>query len=129
MPWTNRVLITALRLKIFTILTDQGMTVEEISSRMGTQTQHLKPLLDACASLDLLLHKEGKYANSQFSQGHLVKEKPGYIGDSIQMVSVESRQWDGLYNLIAGREDDPPDYQTVRTLPIVKLTPGSSPSQ
>jgi len=108
-PWTNRVLFTAVRLRIFTILADQSMTVEEISSGMETATQHLKPFLDACTSLDLLLYQDGKYRNSQFSQVHLVEGKPGYIGDFIQTVSAESKQWDGLYGLITGSDDDPPD--------------------
>ena len=108
-PWTNRVLSTAVRLRIFTILADQSMTVEEISSRMGTATQHLKPFLDACASLDLLLYQEGQYSNSQFNQVHLVEGKPGYVGDFIQMVSAESKQWDDLHGLIGRSDDDPSD--------------------
>jgi predicted nicotinamide N-methyase len=106
-PWTNRVLFTAVRLRIFTILADQSMTVEDISSKTETETQHLKPFLDACASLDLLLHQNGQYRNSQFNQDHLVEGKPGYIGDFLQMVSVESKQWDDLYGLIAASDDDP----------------------
>jgi len=94
---------------MFTILADQGMTVEEISSRMETATQHLKPFLDACASLDLLLYQDSKYTNSQFSQVHLVEGKPGYIGDFLQVVSAESKQWDDLYGLVAGSGDDPSD--------------------
>ena len=108
--WTNRVLFTAVRLRIFTILADQSMTVEEISSGMGTATQHLKPFLDACASLALLLQKDGKYRNSQFSQVHLVEDNPAYIGDFIQTVSSESKQWDDLYSLITGSDDGPSDH-------------------
>jgi len=108
--WTNRVLFTAVRLRIFTILADQTMTVEEISSGMETATQHLKPFLDACASLDLLLYQAGKYRNSQFSQVHLVEGEPGYIGDFLQQVSAESKQWDDLYGLITGSDDEPSDH-------------------
>ncbi len=108
-PWTNHVLFIAVRLRIFSILADQNMTVEEISSGMGTATQHLKSFLDACASLDLLLQKDGKYRNSKFSQVHLVEGKPGYIGDFIQTVSEESKHWDDLYGLITGSDDDPSD--------------------
>ena len=86
-PWTNRVLFTAVRLRIFTILADQGMTVDEISPGMGTTTGHLEPFLDACTSLDLLLYRDGQYQNSQFSQDHLVEGKPGYIGDLKRAVS------------------------------------------
>ena len=106
LPWTNRVLVTAVRLKIFTILADQAMTVEAISSMMGTAAHQLKPFLDACVSLDLLLLEDGKYRNSPFGQVHLVEGEPGYIGDFLQMVSAESKMWDDLYGLIAGSEDD-----------------------
>ncbi len=108
--WTNQVLCTAVRLRIFTILADQSMTVEEISSGMETATQHLKPFLDACASLDLLLYQDGKYRNSQFSQAHLVKGNPGYVGDFLQQVSAESKLWDSLYGLITGSDDDSLDH-------------------
>ncbi|MGD8352590.1 MAG: methyltransferase [Pseudomonadota bacterium] len=109
-PWTNRVLVTALRLQIFTILADQGMTDKELSTVLGTRTQTLKPLLDACLSLDLLHNKDGKYLNSPFGREHLAHGKPGYVGDFIEMVSAESRQWDGLPDLITGRDDEPSDH-------------------
>lgn len=110
-PWANRVLLTAVRLRIFTILADKGMTVGEISSGLGTETQKLKPFLDACVSLDFLLCQNGKYRNSQFSRDHLVEGNPAYIADFIQMVSAESKQWDGLYGLITGKDDGPSDHR------------------
>ncbi len=115
-PWTNRVLLTAVRLRMFTILAYQDLTVEELSSAIETAAQQLKPLLDACASLDLLLYQDGKYRNSPFSRMHLVEGKPGYIGDFLQMVSAESRQWDGLYGLITGK-DDPSGHHEGETDP------------
>ena len=72
-PWTNQVLFTAIRLKLFTILADESMTLEEISSRLETATHYLEPFLDACVCMDLILCQDGQYRNSQFSRAHLIE--------------------------------------------------------
>ena len=108
-PWTTQVLFTAIRLKIFTILVDESMAIEEISSRLETATQHLKPFLDACTSMDLILCQNGQYCNSQFSRIHLVEGEPEYIGDFLQLMSRESKQWDRLYDLIISSDHDSSD--------------------
>jgi len=109
--WTINLLFMAIRLRIFTILADESMTAEEISSRFETATHHLEPLLDACTSMDLILYQDARYRNSPFSRSHLVEGQPEYIGDFLQLMSRESRQWDRLYELITGKDHDPSDLQ------------------
>jgi len=110
--WTTQVLFTAIRLRIFTILKDESLTVDEISSTPETATHHLKPFLDACASMDLLEYRNGQYRNSQFSRTHLVEGEREYVGDFIQLMSRESRQWDKLYDLITQSEKIPSEHHT-----------------
>jgi predicted nicotinamide N-methyase len=105
-PWTTQVLFTAVRLRLFTILADKSMTAEEIASRLETTTRHLKPLLDACAGMDLIMYHDGRYRNSEFSRTHLFEGKPEYTGDFYQLVSLESGKWSRLYDMITGSDHD-----------------------
>lgn len=108
-PWTSQVLFTAIRLRIFTILADERMAIEEISSRLDAATHYLKPFLDACISMDLVLCRDGQYRNSQFSRAYLVEGEPEYIGDCLQLISLESENWNKLYDLIISSDYDPSD--------------------
>ncbi len=45
-PWITGVITTAIRLKIFSILSDRELTVEEIASKCEAIPNYLKPLLD-----------------------------------------------------------------------------------
>ena len=53
-PWKNGVITTAIRLNVFTILSDQEIEVDEIASKCAANLDRLKPLLDACISLGFL---------------------------------------------------------------------------
>lgn len=105
-PWTTCVVFTAVRLKIFTILSDKMMTAEELSSNCRATPHLLEPLLDACVSLGLLDLQNEKYINSHFSRVYLVEGQPRYVGDLIQLQYNESKQWDRLYNIIIESEDE-----------------------
>lgn len=103
-PWTACVVFTATRLKIFTILSNKIMTVEEISSICKASPHILKALLDACVSMELIISKDGKYMNSHFSKVYLVEGKPHYIGDFIEFQYDELKQWARLYDITTGRD-------------------------
>ena len=81
------------------------MTVEEVSSNCRAIPHLLKPLLDACVSMGLIVLKNNKYINTQFSRVYLVKGEPRYVGDLIQLQYDESKQWDKLYDIIIGSKN------------------------
>jgi len=103
-PWKSGVTITAIRLNIFTILSDQELSVDEIASRCDTIPDRLKPLLDACISLGSLECINSKYKNTHFSFAYFVKGKPSYVGDFLKLVNNESIDWFQLPDLIQGQE-------------------------
>ena len=103
-PWKTHVVFTAVRLKIFTILSNKKMTVKEIASECGGITVPLKPLLDACVCMGLLAFKNWKYINSHFSQVCLVEGESLYIGNLIELQHDESKHWDKLYDIIIGNK-------------------------
>jgi SAM-dependent methyltransferase len=101
-PWKTCVVFTAIRLNIFTILSKEMMSAEEVASNCEAAPYLLKALLDACVSMGLLIFKDDKYINSDFSKTYLVEEAPQYVGDLIKLQYDESSQWDKLYDIIMG---------------------------
>ena len=103
-PWTTGVITTAIRLKIFSILSDLELTVEEVASKCEAIPNFLKPLLDACNSLKILEFENGKYRNSHFSLVYFVEGQRFYVGDFLKLVNDESLQWFQLPDIIRGVE-------------------------
>lgn len=103
-PWITGVITTAIRLRIFSILSDQQLTVEEIASKCEAIPDRLKPLLDACVSLDFLGFESDKYRNSHFSLIYFVERQRFYVGDFLKLVNDESQQWFLLPDIIRGCE-------------------------
>jgi len=104
-PWKTSVLTTAVRLKIFTILSDKLMSVEEISSHCQSLPLFIKSLLDACVSMGLINLKSDKYLNSHFSRVYLIEGEAYYVGDFIQLLYNESRQSNKLYEIVKNGEN------------------------
>jgi hypothetical protein len=102
--WKTSVLTTAVRLKIFTILSDKQMSVEELSSHCQSIPRFLKPLLDACVSMGFLNLTNDNYYNSHFSRVYLIESEPYYVGNFIQLLYNESRQWNKLYEIVKNGE-------------------------
>lgn len=104
-PWKTHVVFTAVRLRIFTILSEKMMSPEEVSSRCEAIPNLLKALLDACVSMGLLITKDDKYLNSEFSKTYLVEGAEQYVGDLIELQYDESKQWDRLHDIITGSKN------------------------
>ena len=66
-PWKTGVIVTAIRLNIFSTLSDKELTVDEVASLCYTKPDRLKSLLDACISLGILEFENNKYKNLLFS--------------------------------------------------------------
>jgi predicted nicotinamide N-methyase len=103
-PWITGVITTAIRLKIFSILSDRELAVEEIALKCEALPDRLKPLLDACVSLGFLEFENDKYKNSHFSLVYFVEGQRFYVGDFLKLVNDESLQWFQLPDIIRGHE-------------------------
>ena len=113
-PWITGVIITAIRLKLFSILSDREMTIEEIAEKCGAVPNRLKPLLDACMSLGVLEFEGDRYKNSHFSLVYFVEGERFYVGDFLKLINDESMQWFQLPDTICGNET------TKRKLPSIR---------
>jgi len=101
-PYSIYVLFTANRLKIFTLLAEREMTVDEIAESTGARIRLLEGLLDVCVALGLLRRQDNRYANSYMSNAYLVEGRPLYLGDIIEVQSIEAGNWERLYDLVRG---------------------------
>jgi len=99
-PWSIYALFTANRLKIFTLLAEKEMTVDEIAALSSAQKGPLEGLLDACTAMGLLRRQGNLYQNAHVSDAYLVEGRPLYLGDIIEVQSIETENWERLYNLV-----------------------------
>ncbi|MEU7166099.1 methyltransferase [Streptomyces morookaense] len=76
-----KALLTAVELRLFTVLHDKGpSTREEIRTALGLHGRGLSDFLDLLAALGLLERAEGRYRNSPGADAFLVHGRPGYVG-------------------------------------------------
>ncbi|MCD4676847.1 MAG: hypothetical protein K8S18_12770 [Desulfobacula sp.] len=102
--WQIGVIVTAIRLRVFSIIADQKLELNEIASKCEADPDRIEPLLDACISLGLLEFENKKYRNSHFSLVYFVEGKRFYVGDFLTLMNNESIQWFQLPDLIRGKE-------------------------
>ena len=77
--YRSKVLFVASNLKIFTILSNQAKTLEEIRKELNIEARPASMLLNACVALNLLEKKDGLYSNSRTADMYLVAGKPQYL--------------------------------------------------
>jgi hypothetical protein len=114
-PWITGVITAAIHLRIFSILSDRELTVEQIAAECQAVSPCLRPLLDACVGLKLLEFENDRYCNSHFSLVHFVEGQRLYVGDFLKVVNAESLQWFQLPDLVRGKEKRMEELPYVRS--------------
>ena len=97
-------IIAALELELFTKLSEGPAEPAEIAEKIGIPAESTERLMIACAALDVLEKKEGKYVNAPDVEKYLVKGNPTYFGD--WLIYTVKTEYDGWKN-IAGRMRPP----------------------
>lgn len=85
--WSSEALFTAVELEIFTLLSSEGKSLDEISYALGCVPPGMKRFLHALCAMGLL-HEDAsedkrRYFNTSLSQTYLVTGKPEYQGAAI----------------------------------------------
>src|SRR2546428_10607639 len=78
--WQSKILLTALRLDLFTVLADQALSAAALATRLGAAERGLTILLDALVALGLLVKQEHHYANTPFASTALDRSQPAFCG-------------------------------------------------
>ncbi len=77
----SRVLLSAVELKVFTVLDKDMMTSEEVSKKIQTDPKAIDRLMNALCSMSILKKVHGKFYNSDLSAKYLVEGKPDFMGN------------------------------------------------
>jgi len=77
----SRVLLSAIELRIFTVLDHHMMTSEEISKKINSDQRATDRLLNALCAIGLLKKVHEKFYNIDLSSKYLVEGKPEFMGN------------------------------------------------
>ena len=89
--WSSKVLLTAVNLQLFTLLSDSSKTASELKAELNLQDRGWRDFLDALVALKLL-YREGngndaKYCNTLESDTFLNKKRNTYTGGILEMAN------------------------------------------
>lgn len=91
--WASKILLTAVKLKLFTLLASGSSSAKDIKEKLGLHCsdRHVYDWLDALVSLGLLERKglldEALYSNAEDTDFFLDKNKRSYTGGILEMAN------------------------------------------
>ena len=98
--WETKILLTAVRLDVFSALAGKPKSATELASRIGAHEPTLVLLLNALVAMRLLTKSAAIYANSSAADRHLVRHSPQYIGHLLLLHDAEWNNWGKLEETI-----------------------------
>jgi methylase of polypeptide subunit release factors len=98
--WETKILLTAVKLDIFSVLEGKAKPAGEIAGRIGADRSALTLLLNALVALKLLRKEGDRYANSATAAMHLVRHSPQYVGHLLVLHDAEWDNWGKLEQTI-----------------------------
>lgn len=104
----SRILLTAIELKIFTILGTHLMTAAEIAEELNYKTEPLERLMNALTALGFLRKTKGKFYNEKHSFKFLAESSDEFIHSLKHLVYI----WEKWNNLTDKITDEPPENET-----------------
>jgi predicted O-methyltransferase YrrM len=93
----SRVLLTAIELKIFTVLDKHMLTSNEVSEKINSNSRAADRLMNVLCGMGLLKKVHGKFYNSDLSSKYLIEGKPDFMGNLYHVNNL----WETWSNLTA----------------------------
>ncbi|MET0516118.1 MAG: methyltransferase [Nitrospiraceae bacterium] len=94
--WETKILLTAVKLEVFSCLDNRSRTAAEAADKLGAEEQALRLLLNALVALRVLSKNGERYSNSSVAQEYLVKHSSQYIGHLLVLHDAEWDNWGKL---------------------------------
>jgi hypothetical protein len=99
--WPSKVLLTAVKMEVFTRLGDRSMTGDALGKELGLHPRGVPDFLDTLVALGFLQRSGGGkaalYSNAVEPGSFLDRNKPGYIGGILEMANDRLyRFWNDL---------------------------------
>jgi predicted O-methyltransferase YrrM len=98
--WETKILLTAVKLDVFSALDGKQKTAGEVAGRIGAHEPTLGLLLNALVALKLLTKAGELYRNSSAAEKHLVRHSAQYIGHLLVLHDAEWNNWGKLEETI-----------------------------
>jgi predicted O-methyltransferase YrrM len=98
--WETKILLTAVRLDVFSALDGKQKTLFEVADRLGVNGETLELLLNALVAMQLLKKDGDSYGNSTVSATHLVRNSAQYVGHLLLLHDAEWDNWGKLEQTI-----------------------------
>ncbi len=98
--WETKILLTAVKLDVFSALDGKPKTAGEVAGRTGAHEPTLNLLLNALVALKLLTKEGNLYGNSSAAEKHLVRHSSQYIGHLLVLHDAEWNNWGKLEETI-----------------------------
>jgi hypothetical protein len=86
--WGSKTLLSAVELRVFTVLAERPRTAKELTAELGLQPRGVRDFLDALVSLGMLERVDDEYANTAATDLFLDREKPSYVGGILEMANA-----------------------------------------
>ena len=98
--WETKILLTAVRLDVFSVLHGKPKTARDVAARLGAHEPTLSLLLNALVAMRLLSKEGEAYGNSSTAEKHLVRHSAHYIGHLLLLHDAEWNNWGKLEETI-----------------------------
>jgi SAM-dependent methyltransferase len=100
----SRVLLTAVELRVFSLIAGHGLTSADVAARAGSDPRATDRLLNALCAMELLDKRQGRFWNTPDSRRYLDDSSPEYAAGLGHTVSMW-RAWSSLTDAV--REGKP----------------------
>ncbi|GKS59128.1 SAM-dependent methyltransferase [Nitrospira sp.] len=98
--WETKILLTAVKLDVFSQLDNRPRTGDELAERLQVDARALELLLNALVAMRILSKGGEAFANTTIAQTHLVRSAPQYVGHLLVLHDAEWEQWGKLEEAI-----------------------------
>ncbi len=94
--WETKILLTAVKLDLFSALSDRAFTTDDLATHRHLNVRALTVLMNALVAMRVLRKEEARYSNTGVGQKYLVKSSPEYVGHLLLLHDAEWAHWTGL---------------------------------
>ena len=102
--WETKILLTGVKLELFTMLNEKELSAGEIASRIHADSERLELLMNALVAIRVLRKQGDRFANTSVAQTYLVKTATQYIGHLLVLQDAEWDNWGRLeQTILTGR--------------------------
>jgi len=98
--WETKILLTAVKLDVFSAIGERPRTVQDIAGRIQADEASLALFLNALVAMKLLTKEGGLYGNSSTALKHLVRHSAQYVGHLLLLHDAEWNNWGKLEETI-----------------------------